>query len=53
MVFKSIIKRNNLKILSSLASFALIISTIAANQPCWYVMYEDKLPDNYKNLRKF
>ena len=43
----------NINFLSIVASFALIISTIASNQRCWYVMYEDKLPDDHTRLRKF
>lgn len=43
----------NIKLLSTVASLALIITTIASNQRCWYVMYEDKLPDDHTRLRKF
>ena len=41
------------KLLYTVASLALIITTIASNQRCWYVMYEDKLPDDHTRLRKF
>lgn len=43
----------NIKMLSSLATFALVITTIASNQRCWYVFHEEKLPENHKKLRKF
>ena len=39
--------------LSSLATFALVITTMASNQRCWYVLHEEKLPENSKKLRKF
>ena len=37
---------------SSVASFALLITTIASNQRCWYVMYEDTLPEGHEKLKK-
>lgn len=43
----------NIKVLSSLATLALTITTIASNQRCWYIMYEEKLPEGYDELRKF
>lgn len=42
----------NVKLLSSVASFALLITTIASNQRCWYVMYEDALPEGHEKLKK-
>lgn len=50
---KSVIAKVNTKALSSFAAFALLITTLASNQRCWYVLHEEKLPDNYKKLRKF
>lgn len=50
---KLIKKNTNVKLLSSIASFALLITTIASNQRCWYVMYEDVLPEGYQKLKKF
>lgn len=50
---KKIMSKINRSFLSRLATFALVITTVAANQRCWYIMYEDKLPANYKKLRKF
>lgn len=48
-----LIKKNiNIKLLSSVASFALLITTIASNQRCWYVMYEDELPKGHEKLKK-
>ena len=39
--------------LSSLATFALAIVTVAANQRCWYVVHEEKFPESYKTFRRF
>lgn len=50
---KRIIAQMNLYFLSILAAIALFITGVAANQRCWYIMYDDKLPDNAKRLRKF
>lgn len=49
---KLIKKNTNVKLLSSVASFALLITTIASNQRCWYVMYEDTLPEGHEKLKK-
>lgn len=32
--------------------FALLISTIAINQRCWYIMHEEPLPDDINKLKK-
>lgn len=37
------LKVQNVKPLSSFATFTLIITTIASNQRCWYVLNEEKL----------
>ena len=50
---KNLITETNVKMLSSLATFALVITTMASNQRCWYVLHEEKLPENSKKLRKF
>lgn len=31
--------------------FALLISTIAINQRCWYIMHEEPLPDDIDKLK--
>ena len=49
---KLIKKSENVRLLSSIASFALLITTIASNQRCWYVMYEDSLPKGHEKLKK-
>ena len=50
---KSLVEKTNIKILSSFATFALVITTIASTLRCWYVLNEEKLPKNSKKLRKF
>ena len=50
---KKLISNANIKMLSSFATFALVITTVASNQRCWYVLHEEKLPENAKKLRKF
>ncbi|MFR6171875.1 MAG: cyclic lactone autoinducer peptide [Blautia sp.] len=49
---KKIVTYINIRFLSFMASFALLITTLAVNQRCWYVMYEDKLPQEYNKLNK-
>ena len=46
-------KKVNFKLLSSLATFALVVTSYAANQQCWFMLHEEKLSNNYKKLRKF
>lgn len=43
----------NFKFLSSLATLAITITTIASNQRCWYIMHEEELPEGFDELRKF
>jgi cyclic lactone autoinducer peptide len=50
---RNLVAKANVKMLSSCAAFALIITTMASNQRCWYVLHEEKLPENSKKLRKF
>lgn len=52
-ILKKFISNANIKMLSSFATFALVITTVASNQRCWYVLHEEKLPENAKKLRKF
>lgn len=35
------------------ASFALMMSIVAANQSCTLFMHQPELPENVKTLRKF
>lgn len=35
------------------ASLALVISVVAANQVCTYFVHQPELPKSVKNLRKF
>lgn len=50
---KGLLVRVNVKCLSSIAAIALIISTVAVNQRCWYVMHEEEIPEGCKKLRRF
>ena len=49
---KDLVTKTNIKMLSSLATFALVITTMASNQRCWYVLHEEKLPENSKWWKK-
>lgn len=53
MTMKKIINKNAPKLLSVLASLALILTTVNVNSACWYVMGQEKLPEGSKGLRKF
>lgn len=50
---RNLVTKASVKMLSSFATFALVITTMASNQRCWYVLHEEKLPENNKKLRKF
>lgn len=36
-----------------LSAFALIVTTFASNRSCGFILYERKLPESAKRLRKF
>lgn len=42
-----------LKYASMLAVLALFITTVSANSTCFVTVYQEKLPDSAKKLRKF
>lgn len=49
---KAIIFRKVSNIFFRFASvFAVVISTIAINQRCWYIMYEEPLPNDIEKLK--
>lgn len=52
-LIKKIALGTNHLLLSSIASFALVVVTFAANQRCWYIVHEEELPDSCKQFRKF
>lgn len=35
------------------AAFAMVVTTLVANSTCIYIMYQDKMPESAKKLRKF
>lgn len=39
--------------LTSVAAMALMVTAANANRACWFVLGQDKLPENAKKLRKF
>ena len=39
--------------LTTLASLALVVTTMAAGRICWMCAYQDELPAEAKKLRKF
>lgn len=36
-----------------LSAFALVVTTFASNRTCGFILYERKLPESAKRLRKF
>ena len=44
-------KWNNHRFLNIVASLSLVISAVTANSTCWFVMYQEKMPDKLKKLR--
>lgn len=52
-LLKQLIQKINGKSLSVLATLALVATTVAANSTCLWAIYQEELPDNYKELRKF
>lgn len=39
--------------LSSVAALALMVTATNVSTCCWFILGQDKLPDNAKKLRKF
>ncbi len=35
------------------AAFAIMIASVTANSTCVYIMYQEKMPEAVKKLRKF
>lgn len=48
---KQVLLKITIKQLAALASLALTVTTIAANQRCWFIMYEDKLPQGMAEIK--
>lgn len=42
-----------MKLSGTIATFALVITTLIANSACTYIMYQDELPEGAKKLRRF
>lgn len=40
-------------VLSGVAAIALMVTTTNISTCCWFILGQDKLPDNAKKLRKF
>ena len=38
---------------AAIAAFALLLVTFAANSTCTYTLYQEEIPEQAKNLRKF
>lgn len=38
---------------TAIAAFALLLVTFAANSTCTYTLYQEEIPEQAKNLRKF
>ena len=43
----------NLSVSGLLASFALCMTTLAANSECFFVFHQPELPEELKKYRKF
>lgn len=50
---KVILKKGFRSMLSVIASFALLLTTINVNSACWYIMHQDEIPEEAKKFRKF
>ncbi len=50
---KLLLSKHQHRFLSSIAAFSFLMVATAANINCWYIMYQDSLPDGAKKLRKF
>lgn len=51
MKIKRLLK--NLSVSGLLASFALCMTTLAANSECFFVFHQPELPEDLKKYRKF
>lgn len=50
---KKLINKLSYGTLTGVAAMALMITATNANRCCWFVLGQDKLPENAKKLRKF
>ncbi|GEM_PF-306220 len=50
---KLLLSKYQHRILLCIASLAFLMVTVSANITCWYIMYQDTLPDSAKKLRMF
>ena len=50
---KNLTSKFNHLFLSTLSALALSMASIAANSTCLWGLYQEKLPENIKKLRKF
>lgn len=46
-------KKIELKVLSYVALIAFFITTVNVHTCCWFMLGQDKLPENAKKLRRF
>jgi len=50
---KNIVAKISHGTLTGVAAMALMVTATNANRCCWFVLGQDKLPENAKKLRKF
>lgn len=51
--FKMLWNKLNKEVLSSVAAMALMVTVSNVSTCCWFILGQDKLPENAKKLRKF
>ncbi len=50
---KKFLHKMNIGALSSVAAMALMVTAANVSTCCWFILGQDKLPDNAKKLRRF
>jgi len=50
---KNVINRLSHGTLTSVAALALMVTAANMNRCCWFILGQDKIPENAKKLRKF
>lgn len=50
---KKVINKISRKTLSGMAAMALMVTAANVSMCCWFILGQDKLPDNAAKLRRF
>lgn len=46
-------KRLYIKAMKGLSVIALVVTTVISNSACWFIAYQETMPEEAKKLRRF